>query len=91
MSDNAWLSVAEAAESLGLSPGVVYRLASSGQVAHYKVGPSGGRIRFRPEDIAAYLEKCRVGPKSVAAAPAPRREYVSKYDHSKPGSPRRRP
>jgi excisionase family DNA binding protein len=87
MSEANWLDVKQAAERLGLSRSIVYQLAASGKLAHYKIGPNGGRIRFRPEDIAAYLEGCRVGGPAPPAPTPKRPRYQPKYDHSKPGSP----
>jgi excisionase family DNA binding protein len=69
MSEAGWLTVKEAAVALGLSPSIVYQLAASKKLAHYKVGPNSGRIKFRPEDIAAYLEGCRVGAPEASLRP----------------------
>lgn len=87
MSDTRWLSVKEAGEALGLSRSIVYQLAASGKLAHYKVGPNSGRTRFRQQDIDAYLEGCRVEPPAKVQAAPKRRRYQAEFDHSKPGSP----
>lgn len=65
-----WLSVNETAKELGLGRSAIYALVSSGQLACYRIGPSEGRIRFKPEDIDAYVESKRRGPK-VRRPPAP--------------------
>jgi excisionase family DNA binding protein len=90
MDNPEWLSAKDAAQKLGLSRSVVYQLVASEKIDHYKVGPNGGRIRFRVEDLEAYIAKCRVSQPAAKAAIPSRKEYVSKYDHSKPGRPLRR-
>lgn len=47
------LSVAEVAEFLNVSCSLVYRLANDGQIPYYRIGR--GALRFRMEDIDAYL------------------------------------
>lgn len=74
-----WLSVNETAKELGLGRSAIYALVASGQLACYRIGPSEGRIRFKPEDIEAYVESKRVGPK-VRRPPAPRHPRA-RYDH----------
>lgn len=68
----SWLSVKEAAESLGLNRSAVYSLVASKQLVCYRIGPNGGRIRFKASDLDAYVDGCRQGPK-VKVAAAPRR------------------
>ena len=75
-----WLGVKEAAEALGLSRSVIYTLVAQGKLACYRLGPNGGRLKFKASDLEAYVEGARVGPKPKAAprpAPVPR----AKYDH----------
>jgi excisionase family DNA binding protein len=57
-----WLTIAEAANELGLSVGTVYDLCNGGQLGHTRVGPKSGRIRITREDCEAYLRSCRVEP-----------------------------
>jgi excisionase family DNA binding protein len=52
----ALLSVNEVAALLGISRPTVYRLARRGDLASYRVGE---RLRFRPTEIEAYLERNR--------------------------------
>jgi excisionase family DNA binding protein len=75
----AWLSVNDVAKELDLGRSSIYALVASGKLACYRMGPNGGRLRFKPCDLEAYVEGVRVGPK-VKADPVPRREkYVPKY------------
>jgi excisionase family DNA binding protein len=46
----------EAARYLGISPGSLERLMRNG-LAYVRVG---GLVRFRPEDLTAYIERGRV-------------------------------
>jgi excisionase family DNA binding protein len=54
--------VDEAASRLGLSAKSVRRLLAARKLGCLRLGPRGGLIRIRPEDVAAYLD--------VAARPA---------------------
>lgn len=47
------LTVAQVAELLSVSESLVYRLASDGEIPSYRIGR--GALRFRQEDIEAYL------------------------------------
>jgi excisionase family DNA binding protein len=47
-------SVNDLARHLGISKWTVYRLVHSGEIRAVKVGE---RIRFRPADVEAYLER----------------------------------
>lgn len=53
---SALLSVNEVAVLLGISRPTVYRLARRGDLASYRVGE---RLRFRPAEIEAYIERNR--------------------------------
>ncbi len=61
------MSVIEAARAIGVSVSKVYQLVSARQLAHYRVG---AKIIIREADVAAYMERCRVGP-TQPAAPTP--------------------
>lgn len=54
------LSVAQAAERLGVTTESIYVLLRRGKIAHYRIGLRGGKIRIKPEDLDLYLESCRV-------------------------------
>jgi excisionase family DNA binding protein len=51
------LSVAEAADRLGVSPRTLYRLCAEGRLPHQHLGTGRGTIRIRPEDLAAFALK----------------------------------
>jgi excisionase family DNA binding protein len=53
------LSVAEAAEFLGLKKNYVYKLVHMKKIAYYK--PLGGRVFFRPAELEAFLFRNRQG------------------------------
>lgn len=51
------LSVAQAAQRIGVSPRTIYDLAApAGPIPCHRIGR---RIVFSPDDITEYLEKCR--------------------------------
>jgi len=52
------LTVKETAEALSVSPSLVYRLVSEGALRCYRIGR--GALRFREEDVQAYLNGCVV-------------------------------
>jgi excisionase family DNA binding protein len=58
------LDVAEAAEFLGRSVNSMYIDCRAGRIPHYKVGHS---LRFRLDDLEAWLESNRRGPKVGAS------------------------
>ena len=74
------LTVSQASEVLGLSPKTVYKMVTGGDLIHYRVGPKSVSIRFRREDLDAYLEAQRNGQEVKATPPAVvRPAYVPKH------------
>lgn len=59
------LTVQQVAEQLNLSASAVYELVSRRRLRALRLGPRGGAIRIRPEDIEEYLAACQ----SESAAP----------------------
>ena len=57
-----WMSTAEAARSLGITPRTLYRLIDEGQIAAYKFGRV---IRLKEEDVEAFIEASRIQPGSL--------------------------
>jgi len=58
------LNVAAVAEWLSVTQAVVYRMVANGELPAIRVGQE--RIRFRPKDINAYLDRHSVNPKAAA-------------------------
>jgi excisionase family DNA binding protein len=56
---NRLMTVADVAGWLSVSNSLVYQLVESGKLPIYRIGNRRGAIRFRPEDIEAYLKACR--------------------------------
>ena len=48
------LTIAELAQLLGIGRTTVYRLVNTGELRAVRVGE---RLRFRPEDVNAYLQR----------------------------------
>lgn len=59
------LSVKKVAERLGISRALLYSLVGSGKISCYRIGMGRGAIRFKDEDVQAYLESCRVEGEEV--------------------------
>lgn len=53
------LTVADVADWLRVSTSLVYQIVESGKLPVYRIGNGRGAIRFRPEDIEVYLDRCR--------------------------------
>ena len=58
-----WLSTAEAAKRLGITPRTLYRFIDEGQLAAYRFGRV---IRLKQDDVDAYIDNCRIAPGTMA-------------------------
>ena len=54
-----WLSTSAAAKRIGVTPRTVYRFVDDGQLPAFRLGRV---IRFRRDDIDAYINECRIQP-----------------------------
>ena len=54
-----WMSTKEAAEHLGVTLRSLYRFIDEGMVTAYKFGRV---IRLKGDDVARYIESCRIRP-----------------------------
>lgn len=54
-----WLSTAEAATRLGVTPRTLYRFIDEGQVPAYRFGRV---IRLKAHEVDAFIEACRIEP-----------------------------
>jgi excisionase family DNA binding protein len=86
MSDARWLSVREAAETLGVAAKTVYDMAEKNAITHYRLGAGRGRIAFRPADVEAFIESRKVEAGADKAF-----EIKASSRHLRPPSPSRRP
>lgn len=68
------LTVAQAAERLGISDSLVYELCASGALPHVRLGRPGRRgvIRLDPVDLDAFLASQKVGSTATAARAPPK-------------------
>lgn len=57
-----WLSTARAAEHLGIAKSSLYMLVCLGTIPAYRPTPGSRSVRFKVEDLDAYLESVRVQP-----------------------------
>lgn len=57
-----WMSTAEAARSLGITPRTLYRLIDEGQIAAYKFGRV---IRLKEQDVETFIDASRIEPGSL--------------------------
>ena len=57
--DIRWLSTADAAERLGITPRTLYRFIDEGQVAAYRFGRV---IRLKATDVDGFIDNCRIEP-----------------------------
>ncbi len=54
-----WLSTAEAARRLGITPRTLYRLIDEGQLPAYRFGRV---IRLKEQEVDTFVEACRIEP-----------------------------
>ena len=54
-----WLSTAEAAKYLGITPRTLYRFIDEGQIPGYR---SGRVIRLKHDDVERFIEASRIAP-----------------------------
>jgi excisionase family DNA binding protein len=57
--DITWLSTAEAASRLGITPRTLYRFIDEGQLPAYRFGRV---IRLKANEVADFIEACRIEP-----------------------------
>ena len=58
-SDTTWMSTAEAAKSLGITPRTLYRFIDEGQLPAYRFGRV---IRLKAAEVEAFVDDCRIEP-----------------------------
>ncbi len=54
-----WLSTAEAASRLGITPRTLYRFIDEGQLPAYRFGRV---IRLKASEVDEFIESCRIEP-----------------------------
>lgn len=60
MSDDIrWLSTAQAAKRLGITPRTLYRFIDEGQLPAYRFGRV---IRLKEDEVETFIESCRIEP-----------------------------
>ena len=70
------MTVAQAAEKIGISASKLYELVACRRISHYRIG---GKILMSDEDISAYLETCRVGAVTPVESVPPRARPALKH------------
>ena len=71
------MTVKEVAESLRVSPSLVYQLIESQQLACHRIGGPRGAIRISATDVAEYLVQCRQERKvRTPRPPRPRLKHL---------------
>jgi excisionase family DNA binding protein len=59
MSDIQWLSTAEAAKRLGITPRTLYRFIDQGDIPAYRFGRV---IRLKATEVDSFIDSCRIEP-----------------------------
>ena len=57
--DVQWMSTAEAAKRLGITPRTLYRFIDEGQLPAYRFGRV---IRLKKAEVDGFIETCRIEP-----------------------------
>ncbi len=58
-SDISWLSTADAAKQLGITPRTLYRFIDEGQLPAYRFGRV---IRLKEAEVDHFIDNCRIEP-----------------------------
>jgi excisionase family DNA binding protein len=58
-SEITWLSTADAASRLGITPRTLYRFIDEGQLPAYRFGRV---IRLKEDEVNSFIESCRIEP-----------------------------
>jgi excisionase family DNA binding protein len=58
-SEITWLSTADAATRLGITPRTLYRFIDEGQLPAYRFGRV---IRLKEDEVNSFIESCRIEP-----------------------------
>ncbi len=58
-SEIRWLSTAESARRLGITPRTLYRFIDEGQLPAYRFGRV---IRLKEDEVESFIEACRIAP-----------------------------
>lgn len=70
MNENYWLTISEASERARCCRRTIYNAVRAG---HLRPARVGSRLRFRPESVDAWLERCAPNEQQAeVAAPASR-------------------
>lgn len=59
------LDIEEVAEKLRVSESTIRGLVRSGKLRAYRIGGKRGRLRFKEEDLTAYIDSTLVRPEDV--------------------------
>lgn len=57
--DISWLSTADAASRLGITPRTLYRFIDEGQLPAYRFGRV---IRLKENEVVSFIDSCRIEP-----------------------------
>ncbi|MEY2454083.1 MAG: hypothetical protein QOD92_3657 [Acidimicrobiaceae bacterium] len=57
--DIQWLSTAEAAKRLGITPRTLYRFIDQGDIPAYRFGRV---IRLKADEVDTFIESCKITP-----------------------------
>lgn len=55
------ITIATAAESLGIKESTIRDIIRAGKLSHYRFGVGRGTIRIDPADLEVYRQRCLVG------------------------------
>ncbi len=59
------LDIEQVADQLKISESTIRGLVRSGKLRAYRIGGKRGRLRFKEEDLSAYIESTLVRPEDI--------------------------
>ena len=80
------LTVAQAAEHMGVGTRVVYKLCATRELKHARIGNGKGLLRINLSDLEDYIERSSVQPSEPKRAPARRKPVNLMYLKRKKGA-----
>ncbi|MGQ0618168.1 MAG: helix-turn-helix domain-containing protein [Acidimicrobiia bacterium] len=73
--ETSWLSTAEAAKRLGITPRTLYRFIDQGDIPAYRFGRV---IRLKVDEVDAFIDRCRIEPGTLDHLYPEPADHVSK-------------
>lgn len=75
------LTVKQAAQEMCVSATCVYQLVSAGKLACHRIGIGRGTVRISNDDLAAYIDSCRLEKRNSGTKVTRRQSGTKHFKH----------